>query len=126
MVEAVARRCRDLIEAQRLDVRAGTADALPWPPASFDAVFAVHTIYFWADAEKELAEIRRVLRPHGRLLLGFRESSPKAVAALPTSVYVWRSADEIRGLAAAAGFATDLLPGRSPGLWIRRAQPGGA
>jgi hypothetical protein len=35
------------------------------------------------------------------------KAAPKAVAALPTSVYVWRSVDEIGGLTA-AGFATDL------------------
>jgi SAM-dependent methyltransferase len=39
--------------------------------ARFDAVFGVHVVYFWDDPRPHLAEIRRVLRGGGRLLLGF-------------------------------------------------------
>jgi SAM-dependent methyltransferase len=45
---------------------AGTADAIPLPNASIDAV-AVGQAFHWFDGDAALAEIRRVLRPGGRL-----------------------------------------------------------
>jgi hypothetical protein len=64
----------------------------------------VHTIYFWADALQNLKELFRVLRPGGRLVLGFRESSPAAMAAFPAPVYRFYSTDELTALLEAAGF----------------------
>ena len=40
---------------------------LPYPPASFDSVIANHMLYHVPEREQALAEIRRVLRPGGRL-----------------------------------------------------------
>jgi ubiquinone/menaquinone biosynthesis C-methylase UbiE len=87
-----------------IDLRAGDAAHLPWVDASFDKAFSVHTIYFWADALQNLRELFRVLRPGGRLVVGFRERSPAAIAAFPESVYRFYSTDELRALLEAAGF----------------------
>lgn len=45
-----------------------TADIqeLPFPDVSFDVVVANHMLYHVPDIPKALAEVRRVLRPHGR------------------------------------------------------------
>lgn len=43
------------------------AQAIPYGDASFDAVIANHMLYHAPDRAKALAEIRRVLRPGGRL-----------------------------------------------------------
>ena len=48
-------------------VRAG-ADALPFPDDSFDTVIATLVLCTVPDQPKALAEIRRVLKPGGRLL----------------------------------------------------------
>jgi SAM-dependent methyltransferase len=44
----------------------GTAESIPLDAASVDAV-AVAQAFHWFDGDAALAEIRRVLRPHGRL-----------------------------------------------------------
>lgn len=42
-------------------------DALPFDDGGFDAVLASNVMYFWHDTDAVLSEIRRILRPGGRL-----------------------------------------------------------
>jgi ubiquinone/menaquinone biosynthesis C-methylase UbiE len=122
MVATLARRNRVLVEAGRLDLRAGDSRTLPWSDGSFDGAFAVHTIYFWKDPERDLAEIRRVLRPGGRLVLGFRERTPEAEAALPAVIYHLRSPDEVGDQMKTAGLTPALFPAPGSGLWVAEAR----
>lgn len=46
--------------------------ALPATDAAFDGIFTVNTIYFWEQPLVVMAELRRLLQPGGRLVLGFR------------------------------------------------------
>ncbi|MEO8884073.1 MAG: class I SAM-dependent methyltransferase [Devosia sp.] len=48
-----------------LVTRQGPAEALPFPDASFDAVFCRYTAHHWPDVRKGLREARRVLKPGG-------------------------------------------------------------
>lgn len=49
-----------------------SADNLPFDDASFDTVFGINILYFWDTPAKELAEIKRVLKPGGTLTLSIR------------------------------------------------------
>jgi SAM-dependent methyltransferase len=115
MVRLARRRLRRRIEAGRAEVSLGASSALPHPDARFDAVLAVHVLYFWTDPLADLREIHRVLRPGGRVLLGYRPRDAQALAALPASVYSLRSVEETEGLLAQAGFAAVRSIPRSPG-----------
>jgi SAM-dependent methyltransferase len=64
----------------------------------------VHTLYFWPDPARQLAELHRVLRPGGRLVLAFRERTDQAVARFPAPTYTFYSTDEVAALLTAAGF----------------------
>jgi len=48
-----------------LDIRLGDANAMPFPDASFDAVFCCWLFEHLPDPERAMAEIRRVLMPGG-------------------------------------------------------------
>ncbi len=76
MVIQAERRFARAVRDRRLELRLGRVEHLPFPDESFDRVLTSNTIYFWLDAERALAEIARVLRPAGRLSLGF---SPRSV-----------------------------------------------
>ena len=69
--------------AAGVEVVDGTAEAIPLPAASVDAV-VVAQAFHWFDAIRALSEIHRVLRPDGRLLLAMnqRDESVPWVRAL--------------------------------------------
>lgn len=53
----------------------GVAEALPFSASSFDAALLVTTICFVDDAARMHAEIRRVLRRQGALVIGFVDAA---------------------------------------------------
>lgn len=56
-----------------VDLRLGSAEQLPWPDGSFDAVFAVNSAQLWAPLGSGIAEVRRVLAPGGRVVLALHQ-----------------------------------------------------
>jgi demethylmenaquinone methyltransferase/2-methoxy-6-polyprenyl-1,4-benzoquinol methylase len=107
----------------------GDALALPFPDASFDAATVGFGVRNVVDLERGLAELRRVLRPGGRLgvldittprgvlrpfysvwfdrvvpLLGKALPGGSAYTYLPASVRRFPGAPELAGLIRAAGF----------------------
>jgi SAM-dependent methyltransferase len=104
------RRHRRLVAEKRIEFRLGSSDRLPFGDASFDKVFAVHTIYFWNAPLDHLTEARRVLKPDGRFVLGFRPAEDaRFQATFPSEVYHIRPEADVVQLARDAGFeAVDL------------------
>lgn len=66
-----------LASARGVDVMTGTAEELPFADDTFDHILIVTTICFVESPERMLAEARRVLKPDGRIVIGFidRESA---------------------------------------------------
>jgi ubiquinone/menaquinone biosynthesis C-methylase UbiE len=64
----VARRLSALEDAAALTFVAADGHHLPFPDASFDAAVCISVLGFCRDPGQVLAEARRVLRPHGRML----------------------------------------------------------
>ena len=48
---------------------------LPYDTGSFDKIFTVNTIYFWAEPVSFLREIHRVMKPDGRLCIAFGQKA---------------------------------------------------
>lgn len=53
--------------SQEIDWRAGIAENLPFPDNAFDAVVSQFGLMFFEDRRQALREMRRVLKPGGRL-----------------------------------------------------------
>jgi SAM-dependent methyltransferase len=95
-----------------LEVIPGTAEDLPLPDESFDFALMVTTICFVDDPARAFAEIRRILRPGGTVIVAFvdRETPlgrlylanrEKSRFYAPATFF---SADEVEGLLREAGF----------------------
>jgi SAM-dependent methyltransferase len=70
---AVARR-----NAPAIDWVEAAAEALPFADGAFDAVLCQFALMFFADRARALAEMARVTRPGGRIVLATWESVPRS------------------------------------------------
>jgi SAM-dependent methyltransferase len=82
MVRTAQRRVAGL----RADLRKGTADALPWPDATFDKAAALHNFQFWPDPARGLAEVRRALKPGAPFVMILRDHEGKRLPDLPNPI----------------------------------------
>jgi len=90
--------------AGQLQLSEGSITALPLPDHGVDAAITVNTIYFVADLDEACAELARVLRPGGRLVVGIGD--PDVMARLPFTDYgfILRPVDDVIATLRQAGF----------------------
>jgi SAM-dependent methyltransferase len=104
-------RAQDMVDAARarhgadgrISVHVGELQALPLEDAAVDRVLTVNTVYFWPDLSPALAELRRVLAPGGRVVIGIRDGS--VMEQVDRAVFTVRPAAEIAAALTSAGFA---------------------
>lgn len=89
MLKMAVRRNRRAIAEGRVELLQRDCASIPFGDASFDGALAVHTLYFWSDPAACLKEIRRVLRPSGRLVLGFLRGDSLRRHRFPNEVYTF-------------------------------------
>src|SRR5262245_38088427 len=57
MVRMARHRNRQGIKEGRVEVQRADSACIPYPDGCFDRVYAIHTLYFWADPHVHLREI---------------------------------------------------------------------
>jgi ubiquinone/menaquinone biosynthesis C-methylase UbiE len=75
MLDQAASRNARAIESGHVDLRLGSAEALPFKDNSFDKAMAINSLHLWSDAIAGLREVRRVMKPGGRIACGFTRNS---------------------------------------------------
>ena len=115
MIKEATMLNKSLIEKNCAHFLLGRAEELPFMCHSFDKVFSVNTIYFWEDTTKVFNEIKKVLKPEGKLIIAIRPESVMSV--YPFAAYGFRmfSKDALVGLFESIGFhVTDVVERDEP------------
>jgi ubiquinone/menaquinone biosynthesis C-methylase UbiE len=76
MLAMAQRRNRTQIEAARIALRLGKADDLAFEDATFDKAMTMNSLHLWPDPVAGLGEMRRTLRPGGRIAVAITRFSP--------------------------------------------------
>jgi ubiquinone/menaquinone biosynthesis C-methylase UbiE len=74
MAQAQARN-QARIRSGVVEIRKAPANQLPFPDMTFDAAMSINSLQVWPDPHAGLREIRRVLKPGGRIALGFTSAA---------------------------------------------------
>ena len=119
MASGARRRFASAIATGRLALARADVAAIPFADGSFDRVYSVNTVFFWPDVPAGLSEIRRVMRPGGRLVI----TAPSAAFMLAKIAGQWSRSGatgirHVRRLAEDAGFRDVRLLGRGGGALL--------
>jgi ubiquinone/menaquinone biosynthesis C-methylase UbiE len=96
MLNMATRRNRRAIAEGRVELRRGDCASIPFNDAIFDGALTVHTLYFWSDPPACLREIRRILKPGGRLVLGFLRGDSAQRHRFPEEIYTFYDEESVR------------------------------
>jgi len=75
MLALARERCAAEVESGRVRLSEGSAERTGLGDASVDVVLSVNNVHLWEDRAAGFVELRRVLRPGGRLVLSAHEKS---------------------------------------------------
>ncbi len=62
-------------QSGKVHITQGNCRKMSFEASAFDYVIGLNTVYFWDPIEQYLEEIRRVMKPSAKLILGYRTKS---------------------------------------------------
>ena len=104
MVAEASRFNAALVAAGRASFHLGSAERMPFADHAFDRVFSIGVIHFWAEPGASLAEVHRVMRPGGLMVMGSLAPKDPPDFARPEYGFHLRDAAEWDALCRGARF----------------------
>ena len=105
MLRQASRRNAAAITAGRVELCLGDVSSLLYPENTFHNVFATNVVYFWKDPLANLQELRRVMKPGGRLALYvIAKDDLLKFKVTQTGVYQLYAGEDLVRLLTQAGF----------------------
>ena len=103
-VDIGTKRFKQLIKAGKVDLCCSNVEELPFEANRFSKVCTVNTIYFWVDPLIALAQIHRVLKKDGRLVVCFRPREAVKNQKIMQHGFTLYDPEEVGVLLTKAGF----------------------
>jgi arsenite methyltransferase len=114
VIEWARRRFAAAVKAGRAEFRDGLVEALPFGAAMFDKVCTVNTIYFWISLDVGFAEIYRVLKDGGRMVVGFLPKERMDRMGMPKDIFTTRAPSDVIAAVQRAGFRSIQIERPTP------------
>ena len=104
------------VAAGRLTLHEARMESLPIGDGDLDGWISLNTIYFVEDLPRAFAELRRVLAPSGRGVLGLADPQWMAQQAFTKYTFTVRPLTDVVTALAAAGLSVEqrTMPGTAP------------
>lgn len=104
MCTEARKRNEHFIAQKKLQICCEDACRTSFAAESFDAVVTINTVYFWQNPYQQVAELKRIVRTKGNVLIGFRPRSEMASLAFTKEVFQLYEAAEVVQLLESNGF----------------------
>ena len=115
MLQMARSRCAKLTSAALVDFQVGDATKLPFPDETFNAAVSTQVYEYVVDVDAAIREVRRVLRPGGRVL----------VVDTDWDSIVWHGADPALTATVLRAWGEHLVDPHLPGTLTRRLRNDG-
>ena len=98
MLAIAQRKNRRQIQAGKVKLHLGDFDTMTFDGRRFDVMIAVNTVYFWPQPEATIGKMARLLKPGGRLAVGFHEKAEMQDSKLSRDVFRFYSPRDVQAL----------------------------
>lgn len=90
----------------------GECRNLPFDSQSFEKLCTVNTIYFWKNPDAYFKEMYRVIKPGGKVVVGFRDDKQMNNLNLRKDIFNTNSQNDVCVLLTKAGFSNAFIKAR--------------
>ena len=98
MVAIAQKKNRKHINKGKVKIHLGDFDEVLFDDNYFDKIFSVNTIYFWKNPGTTISKICRILKPGGKLFIGFHDKSEMEKMPLNRDVFQYYSTQDLTEL----------------------------
>ena len=108
MVSAAKRKNRTWIRNGIVRLHQGDFDTAEFETGGFDKIFSVNTVYFWKHPKTVISRVCRLLKPEGRLFIGFHHKQDMEQKPLNRDVFQYYSPQDVTDLLSLEASVKDI------------------
>ena len=105
MLEQASKTNKQHILEGQVRLQKRECSVLPFDNESFDKLCSLNTLYFLKDPNKYFVEMFRVLKPGGKIVIGFRDDKQMSTLNLSEDIFTLYSQNNVVNLLSEAGFS---------------------
>jgi ubiquinone/menaquinone biosynthesis C-methylase UbiE len=108
MVAIAQKKNRKHINNGKVKIHMCDFDEVLFDDNYFDKIFSVNSIYFWKKPDITISKICRILKPGGKLIIGFHEKSEMEKMPLDRDVFQYYSTHDLTELLSIHGSLNNI------------------
>jgi ubiquinone/menaquinone biosynthesis C-methylase UbiE len=108
MVAIAQKKNRKHINSGKVKIHLGDFDEVLFDDNCYDKIFSVNTIYFWENPGTTISKICRILKPGGKLIIGFHDKNEMEKMPLNRDVFQYYSTHDITGFLSIHGLLNNI------------------